>query len=261
MAKLIAFYSRADENYFGGQYRYVKVGNTEKVAKMISDLTGADMFKIEQKVPYSANYKECVAQSVKDLKSKARPELVSLPNLDDYTLYIGPPLLDTFRNICRFNEEESARGVEIYREYYNTKGKLVNKLYDGIDRVLAELKNSGAKLAVCSSKYEKFAEEITDLLGVYDMFDAICGSTLDGSRKDKKDLIPYAVERLGGNLENDRENIVMIGDTWFDTKGARLCGVDFVGVEYGYGDLESMKKEGGRVFVKTTAELLDVLTK
>ncbi len=32
MAKLIAFYSRADENYFGGQYRYVKVGNTEKVA-------------------------------------------------------------------------------------------------------------------------------------------------------------------------------------------------------------------------------------
>ena len=90
MAKLIAFYSRADENYFGGQYRYVKVGNTEKVAKMISDLTGADMFKIEQKVPYSANYKECVAQSVKDLKSKARPELVSLPNLDDYDeIYLG----------------------------------------------------------------------------------------------------------------------------------------------------------------------------
>ena len=40
-----------------------------------------------------------------------------------------------------------------------------------------------------------------------------------------------------------------------------LCGVDFVGVEYGYGDLESMKKEGGMVFAKTTAELLDVLTK
>ena len=78
------------------------------------------------------------------IKSMGKP----LPNLDDYTLYIGPPLLDTFRNICRFNEEESARGVEIYREYYNTKGKLVNKLYDGIDRVLAELKNSGAKLAV-----------------------------------------------------------------------------------------------------------------
>lgn len=124
-----------------------------------------------------------------------------LPNLDDYTLYIGPPLLDTFRNICRFNEEESARGVEIYREYYNTKGKLVNKLYDGIDRVLAELKNSGAKLAVCSSKYEKFAEEITELLGVHDMFDAICGSTLDGNRKDKKTLFRMQLKDLAAALK------------------------------------------------------------
>ena len=35
MAKtLIAFFSRADENYFGGAMRYVKVGNTEIVASM-----------------------------------------------------------------------------------------------------------------------------------------------------------------------------------------------------------------------------------
>ena len=33
MAKtLIAFFSRADENYFGGAMRYVKVGNTEMKA-------------------------------------------------------------------------------------------------------------------------------------------------------------------------------------------------------------------------------------
>ena len=32
MAKLVVFYSRADENYFGGKYRYIEVGNTEKAA-------------------------------------------------------------------------------------------------------------------------------------------------------------------------------------------------------------------------------------
>ena len=57
MAKLIAFYSRADENYFGGQYRYVKVGNTEKVAEMLADLTGGELYKIEQAEPYSDDYK------------------------------------------------------------------------------------------------------------------------------------------------------------------------------------------------------------
>lgn len=39
MAKLIAFYSRADENYFGGAYRNIPVGNTEKAAKMLAELT------------------------------------------------------------------------------------------------------------------------------------------------------------------------------------------------------------------------------
>ena len=61
MAKtLIAFFSRADENYFGGAMRYVKVGNTEIVANIMKDLTGADTFKIEMKDPYSPVYMTCI---------------------------------------------------------------------------------------------------------------------------------------------------------------------------------------------------------
>ena len=93
MAKLIAFYSRADENYFGGNMKYIEVGNTEKAAKMIAKLTGADLFRIEQKKPYSANYRACVEQARKDKQENARPELVSLPeNFDQYDeIYLGYP--------------------------------------------------------------------------------------------------------------------------------------------------------------------------
>ena len=93
MAKLIAFYSRADENYFGGSMKHIKVGNTEKAAKMLAELTGADLFKIEQKEPYSANYRACVEQARKDKQENARPELVSLPeNFDKYDeIYLGYP--------------------------------------------------------------------------------------------------------------------------------------------------------------------------
>ena len=76
MAKLVVFYSRADENYFGGQHRYIKVGNTEKAAKTIAQITGADLFKIEQKVPYAADYNTCVAEARKDFQENARPELM-----------------------------------------------------------------------------------------------------------------------------------------------------------------------------------------
>lgn len=93
MAKLVVFYSRADENYFGGRYRSIEVGNTEKIAHMIGELTGAQLFKIEQKIPYSANYKLCTDQAMADKQAKARPELVKLPDsLDSYDeIYLGYP--------------------------------------------------------------------------------------------------------------------------------------------------------------------------
>ncbi len=90
MAKtLIAFFSRADENYFGGAMRYVKVGNTEIVCGIIKELTGADSFKIEMKDPYSPVYMTCIEEAKKDLRAKARPELVSMPgSLDGYETII-----------------------------------------------------------------------------------------------------------------------------------------------------------------------------
>lgn len=93
MAKLVAFYSRADENYFGGEYRYVEVGNTEKAAKMVAEAAEAELFKIEQKRPYAKEYKTCVAQARADFMDNARPELKKLPeSLDDYEeIYLGYP--------------------------------------------------------------------------------------------------------------------------------------------------------------------------
>ena len=51
----------------------------------------------------------------------------------------------------------------------------------------------------------------------------------------------------------------MLGDTWFDARGARQCGVDFIGVEYGYGDVEAMRREGASVFAKTPSDVAALL--
>lgn len=93
MAKLVAFYSRADENYFGGAKKYIQVGNTEKAAKMIAEITGADLFKIEQKEPYAVDYNTCIAQAKEDLQADKRPEILNQPeNIDQYDeIYLGYP--------------------------------------------------------------------------------------------------------------------------------------------------------------------------
>ncbi len=94
MSKLIAYYSRAEENYFGGALRYIETGNTEKAAKIIAEVTGGELLKIEQKVPYAASYNICTAQAKEDLQAKARPEVLDLPeNLDKYDeIYLGYPI-------------------------------------------------------------------------------------------------------------------------------------------------------------------------
>ena len=86
MAKtLIAYFSRADENYFGGAMRYVKVGNTEIVCDLMKELIDADSFRIEMKEPYSPVYMTCIEEAKRDLRANARPELVSLPeSIDGY---------------------------------------------------------------------------------------------------------------------------------------------------------------------------------
>ena len=94
MAKtLIAFYSRADENYFGGAMRYVKVGNTEIVCGIMKELIPADSFKIEMKTPYSPVYMTCIEEAKRDLRAKARPELISMPeSIDGYgTIVLAYP--------------------------------------------------------------------------------------------------------------------------------------------------------------------------
>lgn len=91
--KLVAFYSRADENYVGGQIKTLSVGNTEIAAEMIAELTGADLFKMEQVQAYAKDYNQCIAQAQADQRRDARPELKTYPeSLDEYdVIYLGYP--------------------------------------------------------------------------------------------------------------------------------------------------------------------------
>lgn len=182
-----------------------------------------------------------------------------MPDLSDYTRYVGPPLIDTFLNLVGLDPETAERGAQLYRDYYDEKGKFLNRVYKGIPELLGRLREEDVKMCICSSKYELFAEEIIGILGLSGDFDAVCGSNIDGSRKDKKDLIPYAVACLGGDFERDRERTVMLGDTWYDAKGAKLCGVDFIGVRYGYGKTADMEEQGAKLFADTPGELYELL--
>ena len=115
--KLIAFYSRADENYVNGMIKNLTIGNTEVVAGIIKELTQADTFKMNQIQAYSTNYNECIEQAQSDQKRDARPELKSYPDsIDDYDVRIEE-MLDWYSDIVWDESAKSLNPRELAHKY------------------------------------------------------------------------------------------------------------------------------------------------
>ena len=90
---LIIYFSRADENYFGGEMRYVDKGNTEVIAEYIKDIVGADMFKVEPLNPYPKDYMECIEEAKVRTKEHNAPIKENVPDITSYeVIYVGSPI-------------------------------------------------------------------------------------------------------------------------------------------------------------------------
>ena len=94
MKALVIYFSRIDENYFGGAMRYITKGNTEVVAEYIQQITGADLFKVERKVDYAKDYRTCIQEAQVEQRKGELPELKRyLDNVDGYdVIFIGGPI-------------------------------------------------------------------------------------------------------------------------------------------------------------------------
>ena len=93
MANLIAYFSRADQNYVSGTLKWLETGNTEIIAGMIQQFTGGVLFPIQPVQPYAKDYNTCIAQAQADQRRDARPELRAWPEgVEAYdTIYLGYP--------------------------------------------------------------------------------------------------------------------------------------------------------------------------
>lgn len=69
------------------------LGNTQYVTKVIQENTGADIFRIEPKTPYTTDHDDLVDLAKEEQNDNARPELkVNVENIDQYdTIFIGYP--------------------------------------------------------------------------------------------------------------------------------------------------------------------------
>ena len=165
---------------------------------------------------------------------------------------MGPPIEYSFKTFWNLSDEKIKIATASYREYYNKIGLFENVPYEGIKDVLLKIKESGRKLAVTTSKPEKFTIPILDKFGMNGIFDVIAAATLDGKRTTKTDVLEYALEAFNNP---DKSKVVLIGDTKFDAEGAKNVGIDCIGVLYGFGTKESLIEAGVKDIAPTVQEI------
>lgn len=162
-------------------------------------------------------------------------------DLRELSPFIGPPLLDSFKDFYNFTDEQATVAVAKYRERYADKGILENELYPGIEKLLADAQKNGKTVILATSKPEIFAKRILDHFGLSDYFSFVAGSGLDGSLHTKTDVINYILQ---SNQITNLESVVMIGDRKHDIIGAKNVGIDSIGVLYGFGDYKELSDAG-----------------
>ena len=95
MKTLIAYFSHIGENLQDNEIVVLEKGNTEVVAEKIAELTGGDLYKIEEEDPYPFSYDDCLRRARREDENNEHPALKGGPrlNMDDYdTVYIGFPI-------------------------------------------------------------------------------------------------------------------------------------------------------------------------
>jgi flavodoxin len=91
---LLAYFSRPGENYFNGGRTNLKVGNTEVLARMISQHIECDVHRIEAADAYSDDYDATVARNVREQDADTRPAIANpLSSIDRYdVMLLGSPI-------------------------------------------------------------------------------------------------------------------------------------------------------------------------
>lgn len=114
---LLAYFSRAGENYYYGDRKDLDTGNTEVLAGMISKLIPCDVHRIEAADPYPQSYDDTVARNIREQSADARPAIANpLPAIDQY---------DTVLLASGIWNVRSPMIMTTFAESYNFTGKTI----------------------------------------------------------------------------------------------------------------------------------------
>lgn len=167
--------------------------------------------------------------------------------------FIGPPVRNSLQRTYHLTEEEADHANEIFRNRYKDHDLFLAHTYEGIPELLSRLKQKGYLLGVATLKREDYAKRLLEHAQLAEYFDVIRGGDVKGKFL-KADVLRLCLQ----DLQAAPEETVLIGDTASDGNGARIAGIRFLAVTFGFGPDSAEKWNSfDPIFVADSADDLD----
>lgn len=177
----------------------------------------------------------------KSIQYALRKMGITPPETDELTVFIGPPLYESFQRSYGMDAAQAKQAIAYYREYFAQNGMYENRVYSGVQTLLEQLRKDGRFIAVATSKPTEFSETILQHFNIRHLFHLVVGSNMDGTRSAKAEIIRCVMDHCP---DSPPESFVMIGDRAYDIIGANENGIDSIGVTYGYGTMDELLGAG-----------------
>lgn len=144
---------------------------------------------------------------------------------EDILPFLGPTLKETFDSI---DPEKSEQLIAEYRTWNLANHDAFASEFDGVSETLRQLKNTGLKLAIVSTKRNNMVMKGLQLMDAENLFDTIVGLDDVQHAKPHPEPLLLAMERLNSTPEET----MMVGDNVHDILGGKNAGVRTAGVAW-----------------------------
>ncbi|GAC1450580.1 MAG: HAD family hydrolase [Desulfuromonadaceae bacterium] len=145
---------------------------------------------------------------------------------------------------------EIDRALDVFLEFNKQHIADKSRLYPGIQETLHALAAQDIKMAVISNKNEELSTLMMQTLGIYDLFENICGGDTYPERKPS----PLPLLKVADKLGIAPHECVIVGDSINDIQAGQQANITSIACTWGYGNAEELA--GADALAHSPQELL-----
>jgi phosphoglycolate phosphatase len=153
------------------------------------------------------------------------------------------------------DKKEFENSLEVFLTYYSENICVKTTTYPNVSNTLKALSNNGYKMAIVTNKPYAFVKPILETLELLDLFQYYIGG--DSLKLKKPSAEPLI--HVCNTLNVDIKNSVMVGDSKNDILAANACGMDSIGVSYGYNYGEDISTYNPNIVIDDFKDILRVI--